>query len=49
MSSVTKDKFGIKLKYPERDCKNCKKYPCFKGIAQCRSNFASYGCIYYSQ
>lgn len=44
---VVKDKFGVKLKYPERSCKNCKKYPCFSGITNCKSDFAKYGCIYY--
>ena len=44
---VVKDKFGVKLKYPERSCKNCKKYLCFSGITNCKSDFAKYGCIYY--
>lgn len=48
MSNVKKDKFGVRLKYPERDCKTCKKYPCFEGIDKCICNFASYGCNYYS-
>lgn len=47
MSSVKKDKFGIKLKFPDRECKSCKKYPCFQGIEKCVCDFASYGCIYY--
>lgn len=46
---VAKDKFGVKLKYPERSCKNCKKYPCFSGITNCKSDFAKYGCNYYSE
>jgi hypothetical protein len=39
---------GIKLKFPDRTCKACKKYPCFIGIENTRSDFAKYGCIYYS-
>lgn len=49
MSDPKKDKFGIKFKFPERNCKLCKKYPCFYGIERCVSNFAAYGCIYYSK
>ena len=44
---VTKDKFGVKLKFPDRTCKSCKKYPCFKGMDKCVSDFSKYGCIYY--
>lgn len=47
-TKVEKDKFGVKLKYPERSCKNCKKYPCFEGIGNCASDFAKYGCTLYS-
>ena len=43
-----KDKYGVKLKYPNRQCKNCSKYPCFPEIEKCSSNFAAYGCIYYT-
>ena len=46
---VQKDKFGIKLKYPERNCKECQKYPCFPEIDKCSSNFAAYGCLYYKE
>lgn len=45
----TKDRFGIKLKYPDRNCKSCRKYPCFVGIDKCKSDFAKYGCIFYSE
>lgn len=41
---MEKDKFGTNLKYPERTCKQCKLYPCFKGIENCVSNFSKYGC-----
>lgn len=44
-----KDEFGVKLKYPNRSCKTCKKYPCFEGITKCVSDFAKYGCIFYSE
>lgn len=43
----TKDKFGVKLKYPERTCKTCRRYPCFAGINKCVSDFAKYGCTLY--
>ena len=39
-----KDKYGTKIKYPNRTCQECAKYPCFEGIEKCRSNFAKYGC-----
>ena len=44
---AVKDKYGVKLKYPERECKQCKNYPCFSGITECRSDFAKYGCNLY--
>lgn len=44
---VEKDKYGTKLKYPERKCESCLKYPCFPEIRKCSSNFAAYGCLYY--
>lgn len=47
-TDVEKDKYGVKLKFPNRDCKSCGKYPCFLGIEKCVSNFAAYGCTYYS-
>lgn len=49
MSSIKidKDKFGVKLKFPDRDCKQCQRYPCFPEINKCISNFAAYGCTYY--
>lgn len=43
-----KDKYGIKLKFPDRTCQECKRYPCFEGIERCISDFAKYGCIIYS-
>ncbi len=44
---IQKDRFGVKLKYPNRSCKDCIKRPCFKGFNLCVSDFAKYGCIYY--
>lgn len=44
---LIKDKYGIRLKYPERTCKTCRRYPCFTGIDKCRSDFAKYGCNLY--
>ena len=49
VSSLEKDKFGVKLKFPNRSCDSCKKYPCFSEIKKCSSNFAAYGCIYYEE
>lgn len=46
---VTRDSYGIKLKFPNRTCKECRKYPCFVGISKCISDFAKYGCDYYSE
>ena len=43
------DKFGVKLKFPNRECKSCRRYPCFRGIEKCSSNFAAYGCTYYRE
>lgn len=47
MLKLFKDKYGVRLKYPNRTCRKCKKYPCFAGIKYCRSDFAKYGCINY--
>ena len=47
VNSLEKDKFGVKLKFPNRSCTSCKKYPCFSGIKKCLSDFAKYGCVYY--
>lgn len=45
---VQKDEYGVRLKFPNRTCKECNKYPCFEGIDKCISDFAKYGCVYYS-
>lgn len=39
-----KDENGVKYKCPERSCKECSKYPCFKNQDDCRCDFAKYGC-----
>ena len=30
-SSFDKDKDGVRYQHPERTCKECAKYPCFRG------------------
>lgn len=42
---IKKDKFGVVLKFPDRSCKMCIRYPCFPEISKFRSDFAKYGCI----
>jgi len=43
---MVKDKSGVILKYPERECKTCTQYPCMKmEIFKC--DFAKYGCLEY--
>ena len=44
---VKKDKYGVKLKYPDKTCKNCRRYTCFQGMEKCVSDFAQYGCSYF--
>lgn len=46
---IIKDDFGIQLKYPERDCKLCSKYPCMQNFEIFKCNFAKYGCRDWSQ
>ena len=46
---IVKDDYGIKLKFPERSCEKCKKFPCFPEIDKTSSNFAAYGCIYFKE
>lgn len=47
LSLLGKDRYGVKLKFPNRKCTDCVKYPCFSGFDKCVSNFAAYGCFYY--
>ncbi len=44
MIQQAKDKDGIKLKFPTRSCKQCKKYPCMKNFELFKCDFAKYGC-----
>lgn len=46
--SIIKDEFGIQLKYPDRDCKLCRRYPCMQNFEIFKCNFASYGCRDYN-
>ena len=42
-----KDSWGVQLKFPDRTCSNCMRYPCIIGQENCRCDFAKYGCINY--
>lgn len=48
VSPPNRDKYGVKLKFPERTCKQCKKYPCFPEINMGVCNYAAYGCFDYN-
>lgn len=37
----------VRLKFPERSCKDCKFYPCILGHENLKSDFAKYGCTIY--
>lgn len=41
---IIKDEFGIQLKYPDRKCTECRKYPCMQGFEVFKCNMAAYGC-----
>jgi hypothetical protein len=43
-----KDTDGKKFKFPERDCKKCKRYKCIINMDMLKSNFAKYGCLNYN-
>lgn len=43
------DDEGIKYKHPERTCKKCAKYPCFRGMENFVSDMAKYGCRDYKE
>ena len=49
IDKIDKDKFGVKLKFPNRKCTLCTKHPCFENMDKCVSNFAAYGCTYYEE
>lgn len=46
-SSFGKDKDGVKYQYPQRTCKDCIKYPCFRGQERMTCDYAKYGCRKY--
>ena len=46
-NNFDKDRDGIKYQHPERTCKECAFYPCFRGIQRGTCDFAKYGCIKY--
>lgn len=41
-------KLDRKIKFPDRSCKECKKYPCMSNFEIFRSDFAKYGCKNYT-
>lgn len=41
---VVKDRNGIKLKFPERTCNQCKWYPCMENMKIFKCDMAKYGC-----
>lgn len=45
--NALKDAGGKIYKFPNRTCKECKKYPCFKGIEKMSCDYAKYGCKEY--
>lgn len=45
--NALKDAGGKIYKFPNRTCKECKKYPCFKGIEKMSCDYAKYGCREY--
>ena len=48
-SSFDMDKNGVKYRHPERTCKNCSKYPCFRGQKEMKCDYAKYGCKSYKE
>lgn len=41
---IEKDQFGIVIKFPERECKDCLWYPCMSNFEIFKTPFAKYGC-----
>lgn len=39
-----KDKDGVKIKYPERSCSQCIRYPCMQNMDEFKCDIAKYGC-----
>lgn len=48
VTTSIKDTDGKKFKFPDRDCNNCKRYPCIINMDMLKCNFAKYGCINYN-
>ena len=46
--TATEDKWKIKFKFPERTCKDCKRYPCIINQQILKCDFAKYGCTKYA-
>lgn len=44
-----KDRWGAILKFPERSCKECSKFPCLADLSKCKCDFAKYGCLDYDK
>ena len=47
LTRIDKDSEGVKYKYLDRSCRQCKRCPCFEGIEICKCDFAKYGCRQY--
>lgn len=47
VKSFDRDDEGVIYKHPERTCKECSNYPCFRGIENFVCDFAKYGCRKY--
>ena len=46
--SIFKDRDGLTYSHPERSCKRCLNYPCLDNMDTLFSDFAKYGCRYWS-
>lgn len=44
-----RDDFNVILKFPDRTCKKCIRYPCFIGIENCCCDFSRYGCTQFKE
>lgn len=42
-----RDSEGILYKFPDRTCKECRIYPCHRGIEKAQCDMAKYGCRKY--
>lgn len=48
-NSFNFDSYGVKYQHPERNCKECKNYPCRDDFDILKVDFAKYGCINYTE